>query len=348
VAEDAGRQTNLAGVPVLVTGATGFLGGALARRLAQQEGARVSAVGRSAQAGEALLRETAGTGLRFVRADLAEPGAAAAACAGQAVVFHCAAQTGAWGGYADFYRNNVAAAESVIAGCREAGARLVHVSTPSVCFADRPRLNVAEGDPLPARQLSHYAQTKMLAERLVSQASAEGLPAIIVRPRAVFGPRDSTLLPRLLRQLARGRLPVLGSGRNFGDLSYVDNVVDALLLCAGAPQAALGRTFHITNGEPVRLWEAIEQLCDALGYARPRGRLPLPAALILAALLEWTHAALRRPGEPLLTRYAVRLLALDATLDIRAARRDLGYAPRVSLAEGLRRTAEWWRAGHEA
>ena len=335
----------LKGRPVLVTGATGFLGGALARRLALAEGARVTAVGRRAEAAEQLLRETTDGQLRFKRADLAQPAEAEAACAGQAVVFHCAAQTGAWGPYDGFYQNNVVATHNVIAGCRSAGARLVHVSTPSLCFADAPRLNVAESDPLPTRQLSQYAATKLLAEQAVNAASAEGLPAITLRPRAIFGPRDTTLLPRLIRQMERGRLRVIGDGRNQADLTYVDNVVDALLLCAVAPASVLGRTYHITNGEPLLLWGAIDKLCTALGYRLPAGRLPLPAALALAGVLEQAHDWLRRPGEPVLTRYAVRMLALDATLDIGAARRDLGYAPRVSTAVGIELLAEWWRAG---
>jgi nucleoside-diphosphate-sugar epimerase len=334
---------SLSGTPVLVTGATGFLGGALARRLALIEGARVTAVGRNAAAGQALLRETAGSGLRFVRADLAEPDQALPLCDGQAIVFHCAARAGTWGPYAVFYRDNVTATQNIIAGCHGAGARLVHVSTPSVCFADQPRLNVAETDPLPARQTSRYAATKLLAEQAVAAAAGGGLPAITIRPRVIFGPRDTTILPRLIRQMERGRLRIVGNGRNQGDLTYVDNVVDALLLCAQAPEALLGRIFHITNGEPKLLWQTIAEVCAALGYPAPRQRLPLPAALALAAALELAHGGLRRPGEPVLTRQAVRLLALDATLDIRAARRDLGYAPRVSLAEGTRRLAAWWR-----
>jgi len=336
---------SLSGAPVLVTGATGFLGGALARRLALVEGACVTAVGRRAAAAETLLLETAGGHLRFIQADLAQPSEAEAACAGQAIVFHCAAQTGAWGSYAEFYRNNVLATHNIIAGSQSAGARLVHVSTPSLCFADQPRLNVSESDPLPPRQLSHYAATKLLAEQAVNAGAAEGLRAIIIRPRAIFGPRDTTLLPRLIRQMARGRLRIVGDGRNQADLTYVDNVVDALLLCAEAPEALLGRTFHITNGEPLRLWGAIDKLCLALGYRLPAGRLPLPAALALAAVLEQAHDWLRRPGDPALTRYAVRMLALDATLDIRAARRELGYVPRVSTGVGMERLAEWWRAG---
>ena len=273
---------NLKDTRVLVTGATGFLGGALARRLALAEGAHVTALGRRAAAAEALLRETTAGQLSFKRADLAQPGEAGAACTGQAIVFHCAAQTGAWGPYAEFYRNNVTATQNVIAGCQRAGARLVYVSTPSLCFANRPRLNVRESDPLPPRQLSVYAATKLLAEQAVNAAAANGLPAISIRPRAIFGPRDQTLLPRLIQQVARGRLRIVGDGRNQADLTYVDNVVDALLLCAAAPAALLGRTYHITNGEPLLLWEAIETLCTALGYRLARGHVPLPAALALA------------------------------------------------------------------
>ncbi len=338
-------MASLEGAPVLVTGATGFLGGALARRLALAEGARVTALGRRVEAGARLMRETDGSELRFVPADLAEPEAAEAACAGQAMVFHCAARAGAWGTYADFERDNVRVTHNIIAGCRRAGARLVHVSTPSVCFADRSRLAVSEHDPLPARQLSPYAATKLVAEQAVAAAIKDGLRAISIRPRAIFGPRDTTLLPRLIQRMALGRLPILGNGRNQADLTYVDNVVDALLLCARAPEALMGQTFHITNGEPVRLWDTIGQLCQALGYPRPHRRVPLAAALALATASELAHTAQRRPGEPALTRYGVRLLALDATLDITAARRDLGYTPRVSVAEGLERVAAWWRAG---
>ncbi|MCC6192690.1 MAG: NAD-dependent epimerase/dehydratase family protein [Anaerolineales bacterium] len=321
-----------AGVPVLVTGATGFIGGALARRL-HAAGARVTAQGR--RSGATL--EAAG--LRFVRGDLAERAVAEAAAAGQAYVFHCAALAAPWGPYKAFYHANVLATERLTAELRANLAsvrRFVHVSTPSLCFSDQPRRNVRESDPLPARQLTAYADTKRLAEQVVVEAQAAGLPTVRLRPRAVFGPGDATLFPRLLRALARGRLRVIGSGDNLADLTYIDNVLDGFLLAARVP-AAVGRVYNLTNGEPQPLWLLIAKVSVLLGYQPPRGRLPLRAALALAY---WLLGGRR---EPPLTRYSVRMLALDATLDLSAAQRDLGYAPRVSLDEGLARFCAWQR-----
>ncbi|MEP7357811.1 MAG: NAD-dependent epimerase/dehydratase family protein, partial [Anaerolineales bacterium] len=218
--------------------------------------------------------------------------------------------------------------------------------TPSVYFADQPRRDVAEGDPLSESHLSAYAATKLLAEQVVARAHAAGLPVISIRPRAIIGPGDTALLPRLIRPLRTGLLPVIGDGQNLADLTCVENVVDALLLCAQAPDQFLGRTYNVTNGQPTKLWDLVRKLCGLLGYPPPRWRLPLPAALALAAAIEAAYAAARPQREPPLTRFAVRGLALDATLNINAARRDLGYAPRVSLDEGLEQFARWWQAGH--
>ncbi len=332
------------GVPVLVTGATGFVGGALARRL-HAAGARVTAQGRRAAEGAAL--EAAG--LRFVRGDLAERAVAGAASAGQQFIFHCAALAAPWGPYQDFYRANVTATENIVNSALQAGAaRLVHVSTPSVYFADQPRRAVRESDPLPPRQLTAYADTKRLAEQVVDEAQAAGLATITLRPRAIFGPGDATIFPRLLRQMARGRLRVIGAGDNLADFTYIENVIDGLLLAAHAPAAALGRKYNLTNGEPQPLWPLIARVSAALGYGPPKGRVPLGAALALAGALELAYTLLRRQTEPPLTRYTVRMLALDATLDISAARRDLGYAPPVSVDEGLARFIAWWRAGQPA
>jgi nucleoside-diphosphate-sugar epimerase len=197
---------------------------------------------------------------------------------------------------------------------------------------------------LPIRAANEYARTKLLAEAEIDAAHARGMPVITIRPRAIFGEGDNAILPRLIDRLQQGRLRIIGDGQNITDLTYIENVVDALLLCAEAPSALLGRKYNITNGEPLPLWPLIEKLCQALGYEYPRRRIPYTLALGLAGVLEGVCHLLPGQPEPLLTRYMVGVLAKSTTLDISAARRDLGYAPRISVDEGFERFVRWWKA----
>ncbi|HRJ41174.1 MAG: NAD-dependent epimerase/dehydratase family protein [Caldilineaceae bacterium] len=328
---------------VLVTGATGFLGQALARRLCGL-GADVSGLGRNPAVLARLERE----GIRPISADLADGEAIRAACQGQEIVFHAGALAAPWGKREDFYKSNVLGTQNVTAGCEASGVqRLVHVSTPSVYFGLDSLESVREDAPLPARPVNEYARTKLLAEGEVDRAFGRGLPVITIRPRAIFGPGDTTILPRLIARLKTGRLPIIGDGRNVIDMTYVENVVDALLLCAASPLATLGKKYNITNGEPTPLWPLIEKLCMALSYPYPKRHIPYPLADGVAALLEVVYCLLPGQPEPPLTRYSVALLAKNTTLDISAARRELGYQPRVSVAEGFQDFVEWWQAGRE-
>ncbi len=323
----------------LVTGATGFLGGALARRL-HSLGWDVAALGRNPSA----LAELASEGIRVIHADLADESAILDACKNREVVFHCGALSSPWGKYRDFYQANVIGARNVIRGCQAHRIkRLVHVSTPSIYFNLAPRLNVKEDDPLPARPVNHYAATKLLAERELDRAHADGLPVIAIRPRAIFGPRDTTILPRLIQRLQTGNMPIIGDGQNIADLTYVENVVDALLLCAESPAQALGKKYNITNGDPVRVWDMAARLSRDLGFKVPTRRVPYPLVDKLAAALEIIFRLVPGQPEPPLTRYSVSVLALSATLDISAARRDLGYVPHVTNEEGFEKFVEWWK-----
>jgi nucleoside-diphosphate-sugar epimerase len=324
---------------ILVTGATGFLGGALARR-SKSRGDEVTALGRN----PALLADLERAGLGALRVDLTDAAAVRAACQGQALVFHCAALSSAWGPAHEFYRSNVVATQNVIAGCEAASVRrLVHVSTPSIYFRYETRLNVREDAPLPSRPANEYARTKLLAEAEIDNAFARGLPVITLRPRAIFGEGDNAILPRLIERLRQGRLRIIGDGENITDLTYVENVVDALLLAAESPSSTLGKKYNLTNGEPLPLWPLIEKLCAALGFEYPRRRIPYPLALSLAGILEDVCQLLPGQPEPLLTRYMVGVLAKSTTLDIGAARRELGYQPRISVTEGFERYVSWWQ-----
>jgi nucleoside-diphosphate-sugar epimerase len=321
---------------ILVTGGTGFVGQHLARELLAR-GHRVALLGRNFATAGALLA----AGASRVTADLRDHVAIAAACVGMDAVYHVGALSAPWGRSADFHAVNVGGTEHVIAGCQRYGVgRLIVVSSPSVLFNGRDQLLLTDAAPYPARCISTYSATKKLAEDRVNAAIRRGLPAVIVRPKAIFGPGDTTLLPRLVDAARRRRLPQVGDGRNLVDLTYVGNVVDALVLALDAP-AALGRTYTITNDEHVVLWDVIRSVLRRLGISTQLRRLPVSLALAAAGLME---ARARLSGrEPLLTRYSVAVLARTQTYDIAAARRDLGYAPTVSVAEGIDRTIAYLR-----
>jgi len=323
---------------ILVTGATGFLGSHLVAAL-RADCQQVRVLGRSESGCRKLLAE----GVEVVRADLRDAGAVADACAGIDVVHHVGALSAPWGRAADFYAVNVGGTANVIAGCRLHGvSRLVFVSSPSVVFDGRDQTSVTEAAPYPARHLAVYSHSKKLAEDLVNGAGGTGLATVILRPKALFGPGDTSLLPRVLDLARAGRLPQIGDGKNLVDLTYVGNVVHALRLAAASPRA-LGNTYHITNGEHVALWDLIRYVLKWFGLDTRLRRLPYPLAYSLAAGLELRARCLG--GEPKLTRYTAAILGRTQTYDISAARHDLDYAPAVDVATGVARTLDFLAKG---
>jgi nucleoside-diphosphate-sugar epimerase len=316
---------------ILVTGGTGFVGRHLVRALLGR-GHQVWMLGRRFDGAQALL----GAGAIAVQAELRDRDAIVAACARMEAVFHVGALSAPWGRSADFHAINVGGTEHVIAGCvRHSVGRLIAVSSPSVLFNGRDQQLLTDAAPYPRRFISTYSATKKLAEDRVNAAINHGLPALILRPKAIFGPGDTTLLPRLIAAARQGRLPQIGAGRNLVDLTYVANVVQALLLALDAPEA-LGQTYTITNDEHVALWDVVKTVLRRLGIPAELRRVPVALALAVARLMEARAAVVG--GEPLLTRYSVAVLARTQTYDISAARRDLGYIPAVSLAAGIEQT----------
>ncbi len=328
---------------LLVTGGTGFLGRHLVWRLAEQ-GHDVVFSGRDA----AKAREVAQRAARaatFVPLSHGTPDALPAlvhASIGADAIVHCAALSSPWGRRADFHAANVRSTEEVLAALQANGvARLVHISTPSLYFEFRDRLAVREDSPLPP-PVNLYAETKREAERLVRAAP---VPAVILRPRGIFGAWDDTLLPRLLRLLRRKRFPLFNDGDALIELTYVDNVVDAIVLALALPGSAEA-TFNISNGQPRRAGDLFAELARTFGLPwRPR-HVPLASGLALARACELA-GRVARGWEPPLTRYTVGTVAYSQTLDLQRARTHLGYVPRVDIAEGIRRTSAWIQARAE-
>lgn len=325
----------------LVTGAGGFLGRYIAEQL-RARGDRVCAFSRNRY--DALER----LGVETIEGDLRNREAVVRACDGMDVVFHVAAKPGLGGPWRDYFETNTLGTQHIIEGCWAARvSRLVYTSSPSVTFDGGDQCGVDESVPYPNRWLAHYPHSKALAEQRVLKANGErGLLTCALRPHLIWGPRDRHLIPRLLRRARSGRLRRVGDGTNLIDMVYVENAAEAHLQAADALQPgspAAGRAYFISQGEPVRCWQWIDELLSMAGLPPVRKAISLNAAWRLGAVLEFAWRALRLRSDPPMTRFLAAQLATSHYFDISAARRDFGYMPRVSTDEGMRRLAasEW-------
>jgi nucleoside-diphosphate-sugar epimerase len=330
------------GLTALVTGGGGFLGGAVVRRLVD----RGDAVRSLARGDYPALREL---GVEIIRGDLADRETVLRAIEGCDLVFHVAAKAGVWGPSKEYYRVNVEGTRHILDACRAAGVRrLVSTSSPSVVFDGRDMEGIDESAPYPAHFEAPYPQTKAEAERLVLTANGPDLATVALRPHLIWGPGDNHLVPRILARGRAGKLRRIGRAIKLIDATYIDNAADAHLLAAdrlapGSPVA--GRAYFIAQGEPIPLWDLVNKILAAGGLPPVTRTVPLPLAEAAAALCEAAYRAAGASTEPPLTRFVVRELATAHWFNLDAARRDLGYRPAVSTAEGLERLAAWLRDG---
>lgn len=323
---------------VLITGATGFLGGSTARFL-RRNNYQVTALGRNLKEGNRLIQD----GIAFLPIDLSEKEKLFSACEGQQLVIHCAALAAPFGKYENFHRANVEGTQNLIDAClRGKVRRVVNISTPSLYFDYRNRVGIRESDPLPAKQSTHYGATKLKADRIIEEATAKGMQTISLRPRAVFGPGDRTVLPRVIQAVKGGRFLLIKEGKSLVDLTYIDNLVEAIHLAMETASENWNRTYNITNGESMTVRQMTDKVFQSLGMRVRYLNVPFWAAHAVAALVEGSYAILAPRREPPLTSYLVGLMANSQTLDISEARARLGYEPRVTMEEGLRRFATSW------
>lgn len=331
----------------IVTGATGFLGQHLLTSLSQNNWHCI-ALGRDKRKGHSL----ANANVTFIPVDISDPAQTKSAFAEADVVFHCASLSSPWGSWREFYQANVIGTQNVLSASRHYKIpRLIYVSTTSIYFDYRSRLNIHESDPLPVKFVNHYAHTKHLAEQVLLQRSNAGsktvsdsgsdsdLECIIIRPRGIIGEGDQAIMPRILRVAKRGRFPLFNQGHALIDLSYVKNVAKALCLAAGTDNLN-NQCFNISNDQPMQIRQLLSTVFDALNLKVKFKSVPYQLVKLIAHLLE-TTARLTNGKEPPITAYGIGLLANSQTLNIDKAKSKLAYKPDYTIEEGISRYAEW-------
>jgi nucleoside-diphosphate-sugar epimerase len=312
-----------------VTGGSGFVGGALIRRLTG-DGWTVRALARSDSAAAAVTE----AGAEPVRGDLDDVAAMRAAAEGADVFHHAAAKVEDYGDPADYERVTVQGTKNALGAARDAGVRrFVHVGTEAALMAGQPLVNVDETAPLRPDSPAPYPWSKAKAEQAVRDANGTGIETVVVRPRFVWGKGDSTLLPQIVSMVKGGRFAWIGGGGQLTSTSHIDNTVEGLVLAAerGKP----GGVYFVTDGEPVVFREFVGDLIRTQGVEPPTRTLPLGVARAAAAASETTWRLLRRKDHPPLTRFTVWVSALECTIDDSRARDEMGYREIKTREQGL-------------
>ena len=322
---------------VLVTGGGGFLGSALCQALVAR-GYAVRSFSRGA------YPQLAEMGVECFRGDISDVHALLEAVRGCEVVFHVAAKAGIWGRRFDYETANVVGTTNLLGICLAAVPRLIYTSSPSVVYAGRDECGIDESAPYPARYLAAYPETKALAEQFVLGSNCAELATIALRPHLIWGPGDNHLVPRLIAKARAGKLRRVGNGKNIVDTTYIDNAVAAHLtaldhLQPGAPCA--GKAYFIANDEPLPLWDLINRMLACADLPPVTKSISPRMAYAAGAVFETVYRLFGRQDEPPMTRFVARQLAASHWYDLTAAKRDLGYAPQVTVDEGLRRLREW-------
>lgn len=322
---------------VLVTGGGGFLGQALCRALLAQ-GHAVTSVSRSRHAALDAL------GVPQLQADLGDRDAVLHAFSqGFEAVLHNAAKAGTWGSLESYYSANVTGTQNVLDACRAHGIRkLVHTSTPSVAHRATHPVEGSTADEVPYGEgvKAHYATTKIEAERRVLAANDAALATVALRPRLIWGPGDTQILPKLVERARSGKIRLVAGGTNLVDTTYIDNAAQAHVQALAHLQvgaACAGKAYFISNGEPWPLRDVLNGLLRAADAPEVSKSIPFGLAYAIGGVCEALWNTLPLSGEPPLTRFLVEQLSTAHWYSMAPAQRGFGYVPQVSMAEGLER-----------
>ncbi|MBQ3370154.1 MAG: SDR family NAD(P)-dependent oxidoreductase [Mogibacterium sp.] len=327
---------------VLVTGAYGLLGSHTVRELIEN-GYHVRAFGRDPEKLSELASEYDSGQIEVYCGDFCNASDIDKACAGMDYVVHCGALLKGWGRRSDFIKTNVGGTKNVLDACEKNKIkRLAYTSSPSA-HALRNNTNITEADQNWKNRLNYYIESKLLAEKLVREQSK--VPWAMIRPRGITGIGDKNMLPVLIKVNKQIGIPLFQKGKVMVDLVCAENAALALRLCL-EKDAAVGQAYNITNGEPRLVTELAEEMFTALGTEAKYIRLPFMPVYAAAGLLEAVWKLLRIYDKaPPITRMDVCTLGRSQIFSIEKARKELGYEPKVSIGELIKKYAEDYGRG---
>lgn len=312
---------------IFITGASGFVGGAAAKHLAKAH--QVLAMARSAKSADKVQA----LGAEPVRCDLQT--VKAADLAGCEVVIHAAAYAEEWGSYEDFFEANVVGTRKVIDAAKAAGVkRFVFIGTEAAMFEGKDLLGIDETFPYAASSPYFYSRTKAEAERLVLAENATDFVALSLRPRLVWGPGDQTVLPAVLAMIEKGQFAWIGGGQYQTSTAHIDNLVHAIELALTRGRG--GEAYFIADDGVTSIREFLSSYIRSQGVEVPSRSLPRALARGAARAVDgiWRIFGIRE--KPPVVRFSVDMMSVSCTVDTSKARRELGYQPVISVAEGLR------------
>jgi nucleoside-diphosphate-sugar epimerase len=324
---------------LLVTGATGLVGSHVIERACRQ-GLRTRAILRPSSNSQ-LLDES---NVEQVTGDVTDPDSLRRAIEGVTCIIHCAAKVGDWGPVDEYREVNVRGLESLLEAAEQAGTlkRFIHVSSLGV-YAARDHHGTDETESPATGGIDGYTLTKVESEQLVVKHIREKqLPATILRPGFIYGPRDRTVLPRILERLKSGKFAFLGSGEKLMNNTFVGNLVEAIFAACDRDET-IGEIYNISDPRLVSKLEFITTIAEAAGYTVPTKKVPLPVARFLATVMEGTWKLLGKTEAPLLSGARIKFLGVNLDFCIDKARRELGYEPTVDFTEGMQTTIDWFR-----
>ena len=320
----------------LVIGGTGFLGREIICQLLER-GQKVRTLCR--RSGDVPK------GAEVVLGDLADPASLQKACQGVETVYHTASVPGISMHWKPFYETNVIGTQNVLDACKVTGVRrLIYTSSASVTFDCKPQHGADETTPYPDRWFAHYPHSKAIAEKIMLDAASDSLLTCALRPHLVMGKRDRHLVPRLLQRAKNGRLFRVGDGTNLIDIIFVENAAIGHIQAAEAltdkNSPVNGSAYFLSQGEPVNCWDWINEILAMNGLPKVKKSIPFSVAWTFGLALEGVYKYCRLQGEPVMTRFLAAQLAHTHYLNITKAKRDFGYEPVVSMAEGMKRLQE--------